>query len=95
MYFQFPTKTLSPLLILHTNITRQNVRVLHTLGHVGMSCAVVQHDTFHQATIPGCLVFHLHQLDHVEVDFLAWDVNGKQGVHAYLSDKTQDKIKQD
>lgn len=69
------------LLILETDVERQDVAVLEPLRHVWMACAVVEGQALDQLRVRRCSVLHLHDLYHVEVWLRRRLVDGKHGVH--------------
>jgi hypothetical protein len=60
----------SRLFIFERDIQSEDKGILHALGHIGMSRTVVHDQTADQLGIRVGLVLHLHDFDHVQVDWL-------------------------
>mmetsp|Transcript_28269 Transcript_28269/g.67221 ORF Transcript_28269/g.67221 Transcript_28269/m.67221 type:complete len:433 (+) Transcript_28269:119-1417(+) len=60
------------LLVLEGDVAGEDKGVLHPLGHVGVARAVVEDEAAHELGVRRELVLHVHDLDHVEVDWLVW-----------------------
>lgn len=77
----------SPLLVLQRYVAREDVRILHPLLHVGVSCAMVQHQPLDQLGVQISLVLHLHDLNHVQIDGHSRARDGQHGIHTDLERK--------
>ena len=53
------------LLVLETDVQRQDVRVFDALGHIWMSRTVVEDQTTDKLSLRCRSVLHLHNLNHV------------------------------
>jgi hypothetical protein len=56
------------LLILETDVERQDERVLHPLRHVRVASAVVHDEPTDELSVRCDTMLHLHDLNHVQVD---------------------------
>ena len=74
----------SRFLILHADVTGENVGVLGAFGHVRVAGAVVHDDPPHQLTVALGAVLHLHQFHHVQVHRARLGLDRQHGVHADL-----------
>jgi hypothetical protein len=73
------------LFVLEGDIEGHNVTVLNARGHAFVAATVIEDETFDKARLSGHLVLHVHDLNHVEVDWLVWLLDGLHGLNEDLS----------
>jgi hypothetical protein len=68
------------LFVLEGDVAGQNVAVLESSGHVGVSGTVIEDKTSDKSGLGGKFMGHVHHLDHEEIDGLAFSSDDFDGI---------------
>lgn len=68
------------LLVFQVNIASQDVAIVQLCWHIWMPATVIEYQSIDEFGLRRHLMRHVHNLDHKEINWLIWLLNGQYGV---------------